>query len=119
MIFSDIFQQSLGNLFSNERTLHISRIEDNTVSTDSIANIFVSCLCDASIQYTVKTKRKSNEPWFYQTCISLKRDKYRPCESLELHIRMTIVTRIYEPEIVLNRHARQKKTDYRTMKLDD
>ena len=53
MIFSDIFQQSLGNLFSNERTLHISRIEDNTVSTDSIANIFVSCLCEASIQYTV------------------------------------------------------------------
>ena len=111
------FKQNLGNLFTNERTLHfISRIKDSRVCTDSIANMFVSCLCEASTQLKQNVNQmslgltKRVYPW-RETCIYF-------CKSLELHIRMKIVTRIYEPEIVSNRHA-AKKTDYRAMKLDD
>ena len=122
--FSDknryIFKQNLGNLFTNERTLHfISRIEDNTVSTGSIANMFVSCLCDASIQYTVKIKRKSNEPWFDQTCISPKRDKYRLLRKFRTLHSDGDRDAYLRARNCFKQTCAAKKTDYRAVKLDD
>ena len=74
----EIFKQNLENLFTNEHLLYfMNKIEDSTESIDFITQMFVSCLCEASVQSKINIKRSTNQPWFDQQCISLKKDKYK------------------------------------------
>ena len=65
-------------MFINEQILNFSiNRDDNTVGTHNIAKMLVSCLCNAGVQCTIKSKRKLNEPCFDRECVALKKDKYR------------------------------------------
>ena len=70
----EIFKQNLENLFTKEQLFYfMNKIEDNTESIDFIAQVFVSCLCEASVQSKPNIKHRTNQPWFDQQYISLKR----------------------------------------------
>ena len=64
-------------IFTNEHLLYfMNKIEDSTESIDFIAQImFVSCLFEASVQSKINIKRSTNQPWFDQQCISLKKSQ--------------------------------------------
>ena len=63
----EIFKQ---NLFTNEQLLYfMNKIEDSKESIDFIAQMFVSCVCEASVQSKLNIKHRKNQPWFDQQCI--------------------------------------------------
>ncbi|MEW8548565.1 MAG: endonuclease/exonuclease/phosphatase family protein, partial [Candidatus Thiodiazotropha sp.] len=116
----DIFKQNIGTFFTNER-IHdfIIRIDDSSISADNIAKMFVSCLCDSSVQYTVKTKYKSNAPWFDEDCVRSKKQKY----SILRRFRNTN-SDVDRDEYIRARNSfkqlcAEKKSMYQTSKLDD
>ena len=116
----EIFRQSLKNLFNDEQKLLIfSKIEDSTESTDVIAQMFVSCLCEASVQYNVKTKRKSNQPWFDQQCASLKSDKYRLLRKFRVSYLEEDRDAYLRAKNRFKQTCAEKKSEYQAMKLDD
>ena len=70
----DILKQNIGASFTSKRVLYfIISIDDSTVCADSIAKMFANCLCNSSVQYTVKIKHESNAPWFVEKCVCLKK----------------------------------------------
>ena len=116
----EIFKQNLEHLFTNEQKLHfINKIEDSTESTDVIAQMFVSCLCEASVQYKVKKNRKSNQPWFDQHCASLKSDKYKLLRKFRISYLEEDRNAYLRARNCFKQKCAEKKAEYQAMKLDD
>ena len=116
----DIFKQNIGAFFTNERVLYfMNSIDDSSVCADSIAKMFANCLCNSSVQYTVKIKHKTNAPWFDGECVCLKKQKY----STLRRFRNTNLNADRDEYIRARNSFKQKcaekKSIYQTSKLDD
>ncbi|MCG8032574.1 MAG: endonuclease/exonuclease/phosphatase family protein [Candidatus Thiodiazotropha taylori] len=115
----EIFKQNLEKRFTNEQILTFSiNIDDNTVSTDTLAKMFVSCLCNASVQYTVKSKRKLSEPWFDRECVALKKDKYKLLRKFRVSHSDDDRNTYIRARNSFKQACETKKSEYRARKLE-
>ena len=95
------------------------RLHDSSLCADSIAKMFANCLCNSSVQYTVKLKHKTNAPWFDGECVCLKKQKYSTLRGFRNTNLNADRDEYIRARNSFKQKCAEKKSIYQTSKLDD